>query len=297
MRYAIIIVFLFIFNPFFSQDRIRMRYENEIYTLPCKVNGLELRFILDTGAARVSISPTEAWFMLKNGYLSESDVGGRTQSILADGSIAENAEIILRRIEIGGKVLTNVKALVKLNNLNAPLLLGQSALQQLGGYCIEFTSDGCFLTIGNQTVTRTTLEKNKASTTYVATGNVNLRIGPSTNSEIILEIPKNDFMKEVDSSNKDWIEVNYKGKGGYAHKSLLKSIDDFPVFRTVSNTNLRVAANTSSDVIDIIPASSDVRVIDKVNKEWWIVYYSPNKGYVYSSLLQAVSSSNLSKSK
>ena len=41
------------------------RQASNVYTIPCKVNGLALNFIFDTGASSVSISKSEAIFMLK----------------------------------------------------------------------------------------------------------------------------------------------------------------------------------------------------------------------------------------
>ena len=147
MKILKLIMLLLVFSPAFSQEKIKMKYEEGgVYTIPCKVNGLALRFVFDTGTSAVSISAVEALFMLRNGYLSDSDVGGSSAAMLADGSIVDFTEIILRRLEIGGKVLTNVKASV-INSLEAPLLLGQSALQKLGGYSI----DGDYLIIGNST--------------------------------------------------------------------------------------------------------------------------------------------------
>jgi clan AA aspartic protease (TIGR02281 family) len=108
-----------------------MKKEGSIYTLPCSVNGLKLRFIFDTGASNVCISLSEATFMLKNGYLDTDDIIGSSSSIIADGSLVENTRIILREIEIGGLKLYNVNAVV-MHNIEAPLLLGQSAIQKLG---------------------------------------------------------------------------------------------------------------------------------------------------------------------
>ena len=53
-----------------------MKREGGVSIIPCKVNGLNLNFIFDTGASNVSISLTEASFMLKNGYLEEGDIIG-----------------------------------------------------------------------------------------------------------------------------------------------------------------------------------------------------------------------------
>jgi len=38
------------------------------------VNGLSLKFIFDTGASAISLSKSEAVFMLKSGYLSVDDI-------------------------------------------------------------------------------------------------------------------------------------------------------------------------------------------------------------------------------
>ena len=124
------------FINIFAQERIKMRQESGIYTIPCEVNGLRLRFIFDTGAADVSISSTEALFMLKNDYLKSENIIGKDKYVLADGSIEENTIIVLEEIKIGTKTLNNVQACV-IKNTKAPLLLGQSAIKQLGSWYIE----------------------------------------------------------------------------------------------------------------------------------------------------------------
>lgn len=129
-----IIIFLLLIYPIFclsAQVRIIMQKEGGVYTIPCVVNGLKLRFIFDTGASNVCISLTEATFMLKNGYLDANDIVGNGKSQIADGSLVENTHIILRQIEIGGMKFDNVDAIV-MNYIQAPLLLGQSAIQKLG---------------------------------------------------------------------------------------------------------------------------------------------------------------------
>lgn len=101
------------------------------YYVPCKVNGLPLKMLFDTGADDVSMSLSEAAFMLKNGYLTENDLGRTTYYSIANGDAVEGMEINLREIEIGGLKLRNVKASI-IKTLSAPLLLGQSAIQRLG---------------------------------------------------------------------------------------------------------------------------------------------------------------------
>lgn len=114
-----------------GQIIIEMTPQGKVYSLPGKVNGLELNFIFDTGASDVYISMTEAIFMLKNGYLTKNDFTGVSYSQIANGDIVENTTVVLREVEIGGIKLPNVTASIS-HNLDAPLLLGQSAIQKLG---------------------------------------------------------------------------------------------------------------------------------------------------------------------
>ena len=95
-----------------AQVRIKMKNENGVYTTPCTVNGLRLRFIFDTGASNVSISLSEAIFMLKNGYLNEEDLKGASYSQLANGEVISNTSVIIKELEIAGIVLNNVEAII-----------------------------------------------------------------------------------------------------------------------------------------------------------------------------------------
>jgi aspartyl protease family protein len=114
-----------------------------IYQVPCYVNGVKMNFIFDTGATNVCISLTEALFLSKNGYLDKEDIIGKSQMIIADGSLVDNTEINLHSIDVAGILLTDVKATV-VSSLNAPLLLGQTALKRLGK--IEIEGDSLFIT-------------------------------------------------------------------------------------------------------------------------------------------------------
>lgn len=138
MRKVIFTLFgLLIFTALLhSQVRIKMKKESGIYTIPCVVNGLRLRFIFDTGASNVSLSLTEASFMLRNGYLEEADIHGSSYSQIANGDIIKNTTVTLKEINIGGLFLYNIEAII-IHELSAPLLLGQSAIQQLGRIQLE----------------------------------------------------------------------------------------------------------------------------------------------------------------
>lgn len=129
------VLFLFVIS-LQAQVKIKMQQEGGVYTTPCTVNGLKLQFIFDTGASNVSISLSEAIFMLKNGYLNEADLHGSSYSQLANGEIVKNTTVNIRELEVGGIKLENIQAII-IHELSAPLLLGQSAIQKLGKIYIE----------------------------------------------------------------------------------------------------------------------------------------------------------------
>lgn len=139
-----------------NQVAIKMQKDGGVYKVPCTVNGLKLEFIFDTGASVVSISLTEAIFMLKNGYLNENEIFGSTHAQLANGEITENTKIVIREIEFNGLKLENVNALV-VHNLSAPLLLGQSAISKLGKIMLDSNT----LTILNSSDVSNTTEIKK----------------------------------------------------------------------------------------------------------------------------------------
>ena len=120
----------------FSQMVIEMVKDGGVYKVPCVVNGLRLKFIFDTGASQVCISESQAVMMLENDYLSVDDIKGTSQSQIADGRIVDNTKIILREIVIGNKKLKDVEAVV-VHSQNAPLLLGQTAIEKLGKISLQ----------------------------------------------------------------------------------------------------------------------------------------------------------------
>lgn len=137
-----ILFILFVLIPYTVVGEVVVpmeRQENGLYLIPCKVNGVPMKFIFDTGASSVNISMTEALFLLKNGQIQENDIKGTSRAQIANGEIVENTKILLRKIEVGGIEINDVDATVS-HNLNAPLLLGQSAISKLGTIQLEGTN-------------------------------------------------------------------------------------------------------------------------------------------------------------
>jgi aspartyl protease family protein len=94
-------------------------------------------FIFDTGAGLISISVTEATSLYRQGKLTMDDIVGTADFTDANGDVSEGTVINLKEVKIGSKVLHDVKASVA-GNLNAPLLIGQSALEKFGKISIDY---------------------------------------------------------------------------------------------------------------------------------------------------------------
>lgn len=122
---------------------VRMRLHNGVYYVPCRINDVDMEFIFDTGASDITISMAEAYFMYKQGKLQAEDIIGEAQYRIADGSISVGTIINLKSVTIGNKTLHDVKASV-VSNIDAPLLLGQSALSRFGKISIDYKRNEIF---------------------------------------------------------------------------------------------------------------------------------------------------------
>lgn len=133
-----ILLFLLLFIPALSmaQKVIELEPYGGVYRISCTVNGAKMKMIFDTGASSVTISKSMASYLFDNDYLSEEDILGVGQTSVANGQIVDHVVINLKDIEIDGLHLSNIKATV-IDGQDAPLLLGKTALKELGTYTIE----------------------------------------------------------------------------------------------------------------------------------------------------------------
>lgn len=134
----ILLFFIFLFSVIFSfaQKTISMEKDGGVYKIPCFINGAKMKMVFDTGAAAVSLSMAIANYLFENDFIKKEDIIGKGKSYVANGEIVDHIIINLRDVEIAGLHLRNVKATV-IDGQNAPLLLGQSAIQALGSVTIR----------------------------------------------------------------------------------------------------------------------------------------------------------------
>ncbi len=109
---------------------------NGVDHIEVEVNGFKLPFVFDTGASSICISSLEASAMYKAGALYEDDLREMVQMQDATGRISGAQRIILRNVRIMDRVIQDVDALI-MENPEAPLLLGRSALDRFGRISID----------------------------------------------------------------------------------------------------------------------------------------------------------------
>lgn len=119
--------------------KVKMESNGGVYLVPINVNGLDLKFIFDTGASNICISSAEAMVMVRQGKITEKDVLGQERFQDATGGISIGTVVNLNTVNIGGIVLHDVEATV-VDNISAPLLLGQTALAKFGKISIDYNN-------------------------------------------------------------------------------------------------------------------------------------------------------------
>ncbi len=218
-RYKLICLYIHLFICIFNlnaQSVIQMKKEQGVFTVPCKVNGLPLKFILDTGASDVSLSLKEADYILKNGLLNDEDIIGSDYYQNATGSISVGVRVILREIIFGDIKITNVVASVVLSD-KAPLLLGQSVLSRIGKYQIDPVNNTLNIfpnnSMGSLINSVRDIDGNEYS--VVKIGNQywmgsNLKVTKYNNGELI----------QKHNDNKNWANTSY---GAYCYYENSKS--------------------------------------------------------------------------
>lgn len=115
---------------------VPMEPHNGAFVIPVVLNNvLTKKFIVDSGAADVSI-PADVFSALKNsGTLTGADLLGSKKYMMADGSIIPSEIYRVASLKIGGLLVENVT--VRIAGEKSDLLLGQSFLKRLKSWSMD----------------------------------------------------------------------------------------------------------------------------------------------------------------
>jgi hypothetical protein len=128
-------VSLFLISPARAEE-ISLDRVGGVYEVPVTLNGvMTLNFVLDSGAAEVSI-PAEVMLTLMHTHTVSADdfLPGRTY-VLADGSKVKSPRFILRSLKIGKHRIESIPA--SISKIGSSLLLGQNLLERLGVWSLD----------------------------------------------------------------------------------------------------------------------------------------------------------------
>lgn len=103
---------------------------------PASINGApKLDFIVDSGAADVSITADALETLIKSGAVTDADFLGKKTYKLADGSTVPSQIFRIHSLRVGDREVDNVLAAV--NAADGGMLLGQSFLGRLKSWSID----------------------------------------------------------------------------------------------------------------------------------------------------------------
>jgi clan AA aspartic protease (TIGR02281 family) len=122
--------------PIVGHEIVPMIGDGGTFKVPVTVNGqLTLDFIVDSGAADVSIPADVVLTLIRTGTLAESDFLDSRTYRLADGSTIPSQRFLIRSLKVGDKVLENITGSVA--PVAGSLLLGQSFLTRFKSWSID----------------------------------------------------------------------------------------------------------------------------------------------------------------
>jgi clan AA aspartic protease (TIGR02281 family) len=122
--------------PTDALQMVPMEPHNGAFVVPVVLNDvLTEKFIIDSGAADVSIPADVASTLIKLGTMTGADFLGSKRYILADGSVVPSKIYRIASLRIGGMVMQNVT--VRIAAEKSDLLLGQSFLNRLKSWSMD----------------------------------------------------------------------------------------------------------------------------------------------------------------
>lgn len=104
------------------------------------VNGVDMKFILDTGCTNVQLTVVEFEFLKHNDIADDSDLGEKVKCKYANNDEGECYTFNMKTFKIGDIEINDVTCTVE-ENSDAPRLLGQAVLQKLGEVTIDYNKN------------------------------------------------------------------------------------------------------------------------------------------------------------
>ena len=103
---------------------IPLRRQQGVLVVPVSINNaITVNFVVDSGAADVTVPEDVAQALLRAGAIGAGDFTGKQTYVLADGSRVASKVFLVKSLKVGNRVLENVRA--GISAAKGPALLGQ----------------------------------------------------------------------------------------------------------------------------------------------------------------------------
>lgn len=119
-----------------ASGEIALETDGGAYRLPVRINGATtVDFVLDTGASLVVLPKDVVDALTASGAVAAGDLLGPARYVTADGKRHKGTSLLLRRLDVAGRTVTNVMAIVA--PAKAEALLGQSFLAKFRSWTLD----------------------------------------------------------------------------------------------------------------------------------------------------------------
>jgi aspartyl protease family protein len=119
-----------------ASAEIALEHEGRGYMVTGRINGATtVKFVVDSGATYVALPQDVVDDMVKAGTVTDADMRGRATFVIANGKRHRAMQLMLRQLEVGGHVVTNVMANVVPAHAHA--LLGLSFLGKFKSWTLD----------------------------------------------------------------------------------------------------------------------------------------------------------------
>lgn len=121
--------------------KVKLEIHNNMMYIRPKINGVEMRFLLDTGCADIHLTPVEVLFLEHQGLLDSKKPVGTATCIYADGQEHECVEYMLKSVELAGIKIDSIKCTSDPEGGSADdsPLFGQAMLGKFGDIMINYS--------------------------------------------------------------------------------------------------------------------------------------------------------------
>ena len=114
-----------------------------------------------------------------------------------------------------------------------------------------------------------------------APGGLKIKKSMNVKDDMGITVPNGKIVSIIKRESNNWYEIRYKDDTGYVKGIML--VDNTDVMYTTDKLNLRT--DIGKAVILTMPKGDTVEVIDRENKEWFLVNYKGKIGYAFSEYL------------